>query len=91
MQDESYLAFLDMLALNLPRPRRVLRRNAIPMLILGGVDDRIFPPGEVRQTAKSYGQEAEIYAHMAHDMMLETGWQQVADRIISWLGELTTT
>jgi len=24
---------------------------------------------------------------MAHDMMLEAGWQSVADRILRWLGD----
>lgn len=88
MQDEAYLAFLDMLAFNLPRPKRVRRQNpTAPMLIMGGADDRIFPPREVQATAKRYGTTAEIFPHMAHDMMLEAGWQAVADRIIGWLGE----
>jgi hypothetical protein len=28
-----------------------------------------------------------MFPDLAHDMMLEPGWQQVADRIRSWLGD----
>src|SRR5205085_5476045 len=38
VQDESYLAYLDMLFLDLPRPRRVSRT---PTLVLVGTDDAI--------------------------------------------------
>jgi len=31
--------------------------------------------------------EAEIFNDMAHDVMLEAGWQSVADRILGWLEE----
>jgi pimeloyl-ACP methyl ester carboxylesterase len=84
IQDESYLAFLDMLLLSLPRPGRV----ATPLLVLGAEQDAIFRPHEVRATALSYGTEAVLFPDMAHDMMLEPNWQAVADTIIGWLGRL---
>jgi pimeloyl-ACP methyl ester carboxylesterase len=83
LQDESYLAFLDMLALNLPRPARV----KTPLLVLGAADDTIFSVAEVQATARAYSTQAEIFPDMAHDMMLESGWQPVADRILAWLKE----
>jgi len=83
LQDESYLAFLGMLALELPRPRRV----KTPMLVLGGQADTLFTPGQVRATARAYGAQAEIFPNMAHDMMLEPGWQTVAGRIVDWLND----
>jgi pimeloyl-ACP methyl ester carboxylesterase len=82
LQDESYCAFLGMLALELPRPRRV----KTPMLVLGAAQDTIFSTGEVEATARAYGTQAQVF-DMAHDMMLEAGWQDVADRIVSWLEE----
>jgi pimeloyl-ACP methyl ester carboxylesterase len=82
MQDESYLAFLDMVFLNLPRRKRVAR---VPTLALGGAEDAIISPEEVRATAAAYGGEAEIFAGRGHDLMLDTGWQAVADRAIAWL------
>lgn len=86
IQDESYLAFLGMLALNLPRPKRVRARQAGPVLVLGGSADRIFPPREVQQTARAYATTATIFPGMPHDLMLAAGWQDVADHILAWLG-----
>jgi pimeloyl-ACP methyl ester carboxylesterase len=80
LQDESYLAFLDMMV-KLPHPKKVMA----PMLVLGAAKDTIFYPDEVIATAQAYGTEAEIFPDMAHDMMLEAGWQAVADRILAWL------
>jgi alpha-beta hydrolase superfamily lysophospholipase len=81
IQDESYLAFLDMLLLNLPQPEKV----RTDLLVLGAEKDTIFTEDEIRQTAEAYGTEAILFPQMAHDMMLEPGWQSVADHILSWL------
>jgi pimeloyl-ACP methyl ester carboxylesterase len=86
LQDESYLAFLDMLLFP-ARPRRV----ATPMLVLGAEHDRFFTAGEIRRTARAYRTTAEIFPGMAHDMMLDEGWEKVADRIDAWLRVLPTT
>ena len=83
MQDESYLAFLDMLCFGLPKPRRV----RIRLLVLGAADDTIFHPREIEATARAYDTPAEVFPNIAHDMMLETGWQPVANRILGWLKE----
>lgn len=81
--DESYLAFMDMLVFNLPKPQKVKS----PMLVLGAEQDAIFSPGEIQATARAYHTQAEIFPGMAHDMMLEAGWRAVADRILDWLKE----
>ncbi len=80
LHNESFRAFHDMLWLNLPKPDRV----KTPLLVLGGTRDTIFSQAEVRTTAAAYNTEA-IFFDMAHDMMLEAGWQEVADHINSWL------
>ncbi len=82
MQNESYRAFLDMIVFSLPRPARVKS----PVLVLGGEKDTIFNRKEVEATARAYHTQATFYP-MAHDMMLEAGWQDVADHILRWLGE----
>ncbi len=81
IQDESYLAFLDMLVFNLPKPKKI----NTPMLILGGEDDAIFTIKEFQKTASAYDADFETIPHMAHDMMLEQNWRSVADRVASWL------
>lgn len=83
LQDESYLGFLDMLAFNLPKPGKV----ATPLLVMGGKRDTIFKPGEIAATARAYRTQPEMIAGVAHDMMLETRWQAVAERILAWLGQ----
>ena len=80
MQDESYLAFLDMLLLDRPRPRRV----TTPMLVLGGSRDAIFPPPEVHATASAYGTSAVMF-DAGHDLMLEPVWPEVAATIADWV------
>ena len=83
MQSESFRMVLDASLLNLPRPVRV----TAPMLVMGAANDAVFPQREVITTAQTYGARAEIFPDMAHDMMLEPGWQSVADRILAWLAE----
>ena len=83
LQDESYLAFLDMLVFNLANPLKV----KTDILILGAENDTIFHVDEMEETAAAYGRKPEIFNDMAHDMMLEKEWQAVADRIMTWLDE----
>jgi alpha-beta hydrolase superfamily lysophospholipase len=82
IQDESFTVIvLDATLLNLVKSQQIKS----PMLVLGAANDTVFKVAEVEATARAYGTQAEIFPHMAHDMMLEAGWQQVADRIIAWL------
>ena len=82
LQDESYLAYLDMLAFALPRPTQVPK---LPMLVVGGREDRVFSPREVERTAKAYGADLQIFPDLAHDLMLGPGWQVVAGHLDGWL------
>lgn len=81
LTSESYLAFLDMLALALPK------RGAVqtPLLVLGGELDTIFPPADMQATAAFYGTTAKLYSDTAHNMMLEPRWREVADDIHAWI------
>jgi len=83
VQDESYRAYVDMMALNLPKPEKV----NTPMLVLGTTDDNLIASSEVEATAKAYNTHAEFFPDMGHAMMLDIGWQAVADRILDWLNE----
>ena len=83
MQSESYRTTLDALFLNLPHPERI----KTPLLVLAAANDRVFPVREEQNTARAYNTQAEVFPDMAHDMMLESGWQGVADRIVGWLSE----
>jgi pimeloyl-ACP methyl ester carboxylesterase len=83
IQNDSYRAYLDMMLFSLPRPKLV----KTPMLVLGAANDTFFTAKEIKATAQAYDTKAEIFPNMAHDMMLDPGWQRVADRIAGWLAE----
>jgi alpha-beta hydrolase superfamily lysophospholipase len=81
MSDESFRAFLDLLALNLPKPKCV----KAPVLVTGTAKDTSFRRSQVEATARAFHTNAVLFPDMNHGMMLEAGWQGVADRIIAWL------
>jgi hypothetical protein len=45
----------------------------------------VFHPHAIEATARAYGTQAALFPDMAHDMMLEPGWQSVAQTIRTWL------
>jgi pimeloyl-ACP methyl ester carboxylesterase len=81
LQEESARIGFDCLVLKLPKPKRV----TTPLLILGAYDDGAHTRKEVCATARAYGTEAEFFPNMGHNMMLEPGWDAVAQRIDTWL------
>lgn len=83
LQDDSYRMFLDVLRVTWRPPRA-----ALPVLVLGAECDGFFTAREIEQTARAYGTKAQIFPGMGHDMMLEHGWQQVADRVDAWMREV---
>ncbi len=72
---------VDTLLLDLPEPERV----TTPLLVLGAACDGCFTQEEIRATARAYRTEAEIFPNMGHNMMVEPGWETVAQRIHTWL------
>jgi pimeloyl-ACP methyl ester carboxylesterase len=83
MQDDSFMAFLDMVALDLPKPGKV----KTPLLVLGVGRDNMLKPSEIEATARTYNTVSEIITGVAHNSMLEPRWQAVAERILIWLKE----
>jgi pimeloyl-ACP methyl ester carboxylesterase len=83
MQDDSFLGFLDMVALDLPKPPK----RPTPLLVLGAARDNMLEPSEIQATARAYNTQAEIIPDVAHNMMIELRWQTVAERIVVWLEE----
>ena len=81
IQTESFRMALEAAFLNLPHPRKI----KTPLLVLGAENDRVFTTAEQRRTARTYKTEAILYPNMAHDMMLERGWESVANQILNWL------
>lgn len=86
MQDESYMALLDMVALDRPKPEKV----TTPLLVLGVAHDTMLTPREIAATARAYNTQAEIIEDVAHNSMLDPRWQSVAERILAWLNARPT-
>lgn len=84
VQEESYRAYVEMILLGLHPPGPITNT---PLLVLGGANDAAISPSEIEATARRHNTQAELFPNMAHAMMLESGWQTVADRILGWLGE----
>lgn len=70
-----------------PHPALVCSRHVARGLVLGAGADTLISPTEVEATARAYQTEAERFPGMGHAMMLDVGWQEVADRILAWLAE----
>jgi pimeloyl-ACP methyl ester carboxylesterase len=79
--NESQRVALDTARRHALAPRRV----TTPLLVLGAALDGCITRAEVRDTARTYGTDAEIFDGIGHNMMLEPGWAAVAGRIRSWL------
>ncbi len=83
MQPESQRAIWDMALFNLPHRWQM---QLPPMLVLGAEVDTLIPARFAEATANYYSTQAEIFPGMGHGMMLETGWEKVAQRIATWIG-----
>ena len=82
LQDESTrVLYRDLLYGDLADPERV----TAPMLVLGADLDGFFSRRQLRATARAYRTEAQLFPAMGHNMMLESGWRAVAERIDGWL------
>jgi pimeloyl-ACP methyl ester carboxylesterase len=81
MQDESFLAFLEMIALNLPRHDQV----KIPIMVAGGEKDFLVSETATRKMASLYGTEAFIVPNGPHNLMMEEGWENLAGAIATFL------
>ncbi|MBK8508922.1 MAG: alpha/beta fold hydrolase [Candidatus Competibacteraceae bacterium] len=82
-QAESQVVSLDMMGLN---PLRLKPgRSPAPMLVLGAQHDIFVSPALVEETARFYRAECHICPNMAHAMMLEARWRDLADYLLGWI------
>jgi pimeloyl-ACP methyl ester carboxylesterase len=59
-----------------------------PVFVFGGDNDSLFYPDDIEATARAYGRWAKILPGVAHDMMLEAKWREVAQCILNALNEV---
>lgn len=79
--ESTRVLYRDLLYRHPARPKRV----TAPVLVLGAELDGFFTPREVAATARAYRTTPVMFPGMGHNMMLELGWEAVADSIDRWL------
>ncbi len=84
LSDESYLGFLDMLALDLPKPEK----QPIPMIVIGGENDTIFGSESQQWTARRYECPCHIVADAPHNLMMSKHWKVAADLLLEWFKQV---
>ena len=82
---ESPRALID---LSLRLHWRLPDAESPPMFVLGAHGDRICRPEDVVATARHHGVTATLLPGLAHMLMLEPGWEAVADALAKWLADL---
>jgi len=78
---ESYLAYMDMLGVNLIKTKKI---NS-PLMIIGAGKDKAVSSESVKKTASIYGVTPVIFEELSHGIMLEPEYKMVADRIDNWI------
>lgn len=88
LTDESYLGFLDMLFLDIPMGKP----NDIPVMVVGGELDTLFPPQSQQWTASKYkNATCVIVPNTPHDVMLSKNWQIAAEHYYEWMRTVLKT
>lgn len=82
VQNESRRATLD---LYWPAVMNVAPLRQVPALVVGAKHDRLISALHVHQTAAIVGASPHLFPDMGHAMMLEPGWETVAERIHEFL------
>lgn len=66
-------------------PFAKVNTNKSPVLVISGEKDTIFTVDEENITAEKYGAKNIVIKEQAHNLMMESGWKQVADVIDNWI------
>ena len=63
------------------------RRVRCPMLVVTGDDDHFIPRRISERVGRRYGAPVRLFAGHGHMLIVERGWQAVAETIADWLPE----
>lgn len=86
VRDESLIASAEVQGM---RPFAPIPWQLPKMFIAGAANDKFIPQEEVRRMAAYYGVEPLIVDGLAHSVMIDTNWQQMADPLISWVKSIS--
>lgn len=80
IQDESFLAYLDMLVCNLPG----LPRHQVPLLYVAAKDDFLIATAALKKAA-ARSKATLLECPGAHNLHMEAGWEPVAAAVLQFL------
>lgn len=86
VQPESMRALCDMSLLFWRWPPRI---PDLPVLVVGGEADAVFPPYMTQRVARRWRAELQIVAHAGHAMIVDRHWESCAARVFAWLQNLS--
>lgn len=86
-QQESQRVLLE---LSWPQHFWIAASIGVPALVLGADNDAFFRTAMIDEAARFHGVAPRIFPKMAHVMMLEPGWNDVATHIHAWLEKTLT-
>jgi pimeloyl-ACP methyl ester carboxylesterase len=86
-QQESQRALID---LAWPQYFWIASSVGVPTLVLGAEQDAFFTTAMIDEAARFHGVQPRLFPNMAHLMMLEPGWRDVAAHMHAWLAETLT-
>ncbi len=85
IQPESATAVADMASLGC---RLYRARPSLPVLVMGGQHDAVFPPSSIGFTALRWNGDFKIIPHCGHMLMLDRPWPKAAEKLLAWLERL---
>ncbi len=81
MRSESFKALLNMMF----KPVKKSNPSNVPLLVTGADADQVITIDEVQKTAVFHNTVPVVFKGFGHNLMLDKGYEEVSDRIISWL------
>jgi len=62
--------------------------GSVNAFVGGGLDDMVVDPPAIQELADYFSVEPVLWDDLAHDVMLDTKWEHVAESLHSWLKDL---
>ncbi len=91
---DEILQFLPMLCpesqqavteMAMPETRFGIRRSPLPALVIGGIEDAVFPASMLHFLASSWRADLYRAAGAGHMLMLDPQWETVAGHMLAWM------
>ena len=60
-------------------------RGNVPVCVIAAGADALFTPGDAAATARRHGTEAIVLEGLPHMLMLEPGWERLAETLDGWI------